>query len=472
MASDGVYTATPLELVLGTFATSALDISLSANSAGQANTVSRGDHTHKLTAATGDGNGQIKIQGTNINVKGLGSRAYDSTSYLPLTGGTCTGSVAVRNPLIIQIASDPWPYIRFDTIAATTSSYTLISQTTWGQIFYEAPAKRNSDGVYYNSRFFFRVYSHNGAGTRVGYYEDYSLPSCTLNRTSSVGYNILTTKAAVAISQGGTGATSAATALSNLGGLPLSGGTVTGTLTLSKTTDAAGGANNSPALIVGGAATAQHIEIDGNEILSKTNGTTPGTLFLQDASGTVSVAGTGGLTVTAGTASSSTGTGSVRVTGGIGATGNIYGAKVYNSVWNDYAEYRKAEILTPGVCVRDTEDGVMKLTTRRLQTGVKIISDTFGTAMGETEEAKTPIAVAGRVLAYPARARNKYKIGSFVCSAPYGKVDVMSKLEAILFPEAIVGVVSEIPDYEVWKCNSKEEPQEVQVNGRIWIYVR
>ena len=57
MASDGVYTATPLELVLGTFATSALDISLSANSAGQANTVSRGDHTHKLTAATGDGNG-------------------------------------------------------------------------------------------------------------------------------------------------------------------------------------------------------------------------------------------------------------------------------------------------------------------------------------------------------------------------------------------------------------------------------
>ena len=77
--------------------------------------------------------------------------------------------------------------------------------------------------------------------------------------------------------------------------LPLSGGTVTGTLVLSKTQDAAGNANNSPALIIGGTATSQHIEIDGNEILSKSNGTTPSTLYLQDGSGNVCVAGSGGL---------------------------------------------------------------------------------------------------------------------------------------------------------------------------------
>ena len=79
--------------------------------------------------------------------------------------------------------------------------------------------------------------------------------------------------------------------------LALSGGTVTGTLTLSRTQDASGDADNKPALIVGGASTAQHIEMDGNEILSKENDTTPGVLWLQDSSGTVKVGGTGGLII-------------------------------------------------------------------------------------------------------------------------------------------------------------------------------
>ena len=81
---------------------------------------------------------------------------------------------------------------------------------------------------------------------------------------------------------------------------PFDGGTITGTVILSKVQDASGTADNKPALIVGGASTAQHIEIDGNEILSKTNGTTPGILYLQDSTGEVRVAGSGGLSVTNG----------------------------------------------------------------------------------------------------------------------------------------------------------------------------
>lgn len=67
-------------------------------------------------------------------------------------------------------------------------------------------------------------------------------------------------------------------------------------LNLASTTDASGTVYNAPALVIGGA-NEQHIEIDGNEILSKTNGTTPGTLYLQDSTGSVSVDGTGGLYV-------------------------------------------------------------------------------------------------------------------------------------------------------------------------------
>lgn len=77
--------------------------------------------------------------------------------------------------------------------------------------------------------------------------------------------------------------------------LPLTGGTVTGTLTLSKATDGSGTANNGPALIVGGTATGAHIEIDGNEIMAKKSGTEPEALNLNIDGGTV-IVGTGGLT--------------------------------------------------------------------------------------------------------------------------------------------------------------------------------
>ena len=77
--------------------------------------------------------------------------------------------------------------------------------------------------------------------------------------------------------------------------LPLSGGTITGTLVLSKTTDASGTADNSPALIVGGTRTTAHIEIDNNEIMAKSNGTTPTTLSLNVSGGAIYL-GKGGTT--------------------------------------------------------------------------------------------------------------------------------------------------------------------------------
>ena len=73
--------------------------------------------------------------------------------------------------------------------------------------------------------------------------------------------------------------------------LPLSGGEVTGTLVLSKTQDASGSADNGPALVIGGTRSQAHIEIDNNEILAKSGGTSITTLYLQDNGGEVVISG-------------------------------------------------------------------------------------------------------------------------------------------------------------------------------------
>lgn len=72
----------------------------------------------------------------------------------------------------------------------------------------------------------------DGQSTR--YYEGYRLPEPSTGLTKNTNYKILTTKAAVSIAQGGTGATTAAQALTNLGAVPLAGGvTITGSMTFS-----------------------------------------------------------------------------------------------------------------------------------------------------------------------------------------------------------------------------------------------
>ncbi len=151
--------------------------------------------------------------------------------------------------------------------------------------------------------------------------------------------------------------------------------------------------------------------------------------------------------------------------------------KVYGAVWNDYAEYRQGDIIEGGYCVTETPSGVMTKSTERLQPGCRVTSDTFGFAIGETKECKTPIAVSGRVLVYTARPREEFPLGAAVCSAPDGKVDLMTREEIKEYPERIIGTVSEIPNYEIWYGGNsglpeEETPTPVMVNGRIWIYIK
>ena len=145
----------------------------------------------------------------------------------------------------------------------------------------------------------------------------------------------------------------------------------------------------------------------------------------------------------------------------------IYGSKVYGAVWNDYAEYRSQfENISAGRVAYCKNDGKLRITTERLQKFEGVVSDTFGFAIGETDNAKTPLAVSGRALVYTYEPRDTFNSGDCVCAAPNGTVSKMSREEIVAYPDRIVGIVSEIPEYETWGTG------EVPVDGRIWIKVK
>lgn len=154
-------------------------------------------------------------------------------------------------------------------------------------------------------------------------------------------------------------------------------------------------------------------------------------------------------------------------------TATVKAAAVYGAVWNDYAEYRKDnqnETQEPGRCIKEIGDGSLALTTKRLERGCEIVSDTFGFAIGQDEKNgyNTPIASNGRVLAYPYESIEEFSshIGWPVCSGPNGTVSIMTEREEIEYPSRIIGTISEIPDYEEWGTGK------VKVNGRIWIRIK
>ena len=125
----------------------------------------------------------------------------------------------------------------------------------------------------------------------------------------------------------------------------------------------------------------------------------------------------------------------------------------------------------------ETESGIMKKCNKRMTPGCRIISDTYGMLIGETHTAKSPIAVAGRVLVYTKQNRNSYQLGMPVCAADDGTIDIMSQKEIINHPECIIGTVSEIPTYDIWYAGQYDEDTKrgrlkIPVNGRIWIYVK
>lgn len=149
------------------------------------------------------------------------------------------------------------------------------------------------------------------------------------------------------------------------------------------------------------------------------------------------------------------------------STGSLIASKVYGAVWNDYAEFRSAAMpVAAGRVVYSNDSGELFITTERLQAFEGVTSDTYGFAIGETETAKTPLAVAGRVLVYTDENRYSFHSGDTVCAGKNGTISKMTREEIINYPDRIVGVVSEIPEYKTWGTGN------IAVNDRIWITVK
>jgi len=187
------------------------------------------------SVATGSANGTISVNtngiSANVAVKGLGSAAYtaytaydaagaansaltdakeyadelyegitpESIGALPITGGNITGYFRLKNHAKYPEFSF-WP----SSLASVASK--MIANVAM------------SDEVITSNHLSFRELSYeSGTNNMLQTYENYNLPRVDADKTTNNNYDILTTKNPVTVAQGGTGATTAETALTNLG---------------------------------------------------------------------------------------------------------------------------------------------------------------------------------------------------------------------------------------------------------------
>ena len=154
-----------------------------------------------------DSNGDVKLDGgktpyyttdtTLVKTSGAqtiaGNKTFNAASYITSSSG-------------IYGANDPILYF-------LRSNSNDLSERL-GCVF--ANVKTVNDKHVMN-RMYFREYSCDDTGNAIQVWDQYMLPTVAQNQASSKTYDILTSKAAVTIAQGGTGATTVAEAKSNLG---------------------------------------------------------------------------------------------------------------------------------------------------------------------------------------------------------------------------------------------------------------
>jgi hypothetical protein len=99
---------------------------------------------------TGSTNGTISVNGSDVSVYGLGSNAFDSTSYLPLAGGTITGVIKSSVSTVLQrTTNDSYLQVNSGTATANGSSIILCAKSytgLYGAGSFVINARNDSDG--------------------------------------------------------------------------------------------------------------------------------------------------------------------------------------------------------------------------------------------------------------------------------------------------------------------------------------
>lgn len=162
----------------------------------------------------------------------------------------------------------------------------------------------------------------------------------------------------------------------------------------------------------------------------------------------------------------STGTITASNIDGAGRGGVISGfSKVYNAVWNDYADYISLEGPTPIIPGRvySYNGHFHQIASSYAEMGViGICSDTFSFVAGHKEdEFQVPIAVCGFVLAYVDKV---YPSGTPLTSATDGGLTEMTLETKMKFPERMLATFYKEERSTAWYG--------IEVNGRHWVQVR
>ena len=137
-------------------------------------------------------------------------------------------------------------------------------------------------------------------------------------------------------------------------------------------------------------------------------------------------------------------------------------AVLNGGAWNDYAEFIKSDIsVSGGSVVCATNEGI-QLSSEKLQACPYVVSDTYGTLIGNSKDS-IPVATSGKVLV-KIENREKVKLGDCVCAGKDGCASIMTREEIINYPDRMLGVIYEIPNYETWGT--------ISVDNRVWIRLK